>query len=99
MLIPSKFRVKRRTFTVHGGKPRSWLRGKTHHDEHRVWVYEHDKLGNKMLPKERQETFFHELTHVVLYEMKHPLWNDERFVEEFARLLAQAIHTSTFKRD
>lgn len=97
MLIPHQFRVKRKTFKVHGGKPRSWLRGKVHHDEQRVWVYERDKVGNPMLPAERRETFFHELTHVVLYEMKHPLWCNEEFVDEFARLFTQAINTSKFK--
>lgn len=99
MLIPSRFRIKRNQYTVHGGKARAFLRGKTHHDEHRIWVYERDKLGNPMPPYDRRETFFHELTHAVLHEMKHPLWCDEAFVQEFSCLFAQAIHTSTFDKD
>lgn len=99
MLIPSRFRVKRNTYHVHGGRPRGWLRGKTLHDQHQVWVYERDKAGSPMLPDERRETFFHELTHVILYEMRHPLWNDEAFVSEFALLFTQAIRTSKFTRD
>lgn len=98
MLIPHKFRIKRNVYRVHGGRPRSWLRGKTHHDERRMWVYDKDKMGNDMLPDEKRETFFHELTHAVLYEMKNPLWCNEQFVDEFARLLTQAINTSEFKQ-
>lgn len=99
MLIPRSFRIKRHTYAVRGGKARAFVRGKTQHDEHRVWVYTHNKFGKPMTPEELRETFFHELTHAVLYEMRHPLWCDEQFVDEFARLFAQAIHTSKFDKD
>lgn len=44
-------------------------------------------------------TFFHELTHAVLYEMEHPLARNEAFVTEFARLLSGAIETARFEDD
>lgn len=40
------------------------------------------------------ETFWHEMTHAVLYEMKHKLYNDEKFVTQFAKLLNEAINSA-----
>ena len=45
----------------------------------------------------QNETFWHEVTHAVLYEMGDALWKDEEFVTQFARKLAQVIETSEFK--
>jgi hypothetical protein len=94
MLIPTSFRIKRQKYTVKGGKPRSYLRGITHHDKRIIHVYDDDKLGIPFSEHERGETFIHELTHAVLYDMKHPLWCNERFVEQFAKLLYEAIRTA-----
>jgi hypothetical protein len=41
-----------------------------------------------------QETFWHELTHAVLYEMDHPLYRSEVFVTRFAQLLNKAINSA-----
>jgi hypothetical protein len=94
MQIPTSFKIKRKKYIVKGGKPRSYLRGQTQHDERIIHVYENDKNGIPFLSHERGETFIHELTHAVLYDMNHPLWSDERFVEQFAKLLYEAIRTS-----
>ncbi len=40
------------------------------------------------------ETFWHELTHAVLREMGHELYNDESFVTPFAKLLNEAINSA-----
>lgn len=45
----------------------------------------------------QHETFWHEVTHAILYEMGNALWTDETFVTAFARKLAQVIETSEFK--
>lgn len=94
MNIPTSFRIKRKKYTVKGGKPRSYLRGLTQHDKRIIRVYEDDKLGIPFSKHERGETFIHELTHSVLYDMKHPLWCDERFVTHFAKLFYEAIRTA-----
>jgi|1048.fasta_scaffold162051_1 hypothetical protein len=94
MKIPTSFRIKRKKYTVKGGQPRSYLRGQTHHDKRIIHVYEDDRLGIPFSEHERGETFIHELTHAVLYDMKHPLWSDERFVTRFAELFYEAIRTS-----
>lgn len=38
-----------------------------------------------------EHTFYHELTHCILYYMNHELWDNESFVDQFAGLLAQAL--------
>lgn len=43
---------------------------------------------------ERSETFWHELTHAILYDMDHPLYNNETFVTRFSGRLAKAIRTA-----
>jgi predicted SprT family Zn-dependent metalloprotease len=46
---------------------------------------------------EVSDTFWHELTHAILYDMGHNLYKDEKFVTRFANRLAKAINTAKFK--
>jgi ssRNA-specific RNase YbeY (16S rRNA maturation enzyme) len=39
-----------------------------------------------------KETVLHELVHAVLHEMGHKLYNNEKFVTQFAKLLNNALH-------
>ncbi len=41
-------------------------------------------------------TFWHELTHAILHDMKHPLAPNEEFVEKFSKRLNDAIHSAKF---
>ena len=43
-----------------------------------------------------EETFFHEMTHWILYSMSNKLYDDETFVEQFSKLLHQAITTMEY---
>ena len=45
---------------------------------------------------ERSNTFWHELTHAILYDMGCKLTHNERFVTEFSNRLDQAIKTARF---
>ena len=45
---------------------------------------------------ERSNTFWHELTHAILYDMDNKLTHDEKFVSAFADRLHQAIKTARF---
>ena len=45
---------------------------------------------------ERSNTFWHELTHAILYDMGNELNYDEKFVSAFADRLDQAIRTARF---
>ncbi len=42
------------------------------------------------------DTFWHELTHAILFEMKHPYYRNEMFVARFASHLTQAIESAEF---
>jgi hypothetical protein len=51
-------------------------------------------------PKERiEQTFCHELTHVILYYMNNKLWKDEDFVDNFASLLHQTLITMVYPKE
>lgn len=45
-------------------------------------------------PKERAETFWHEVTHGILFDMGNRLAFDEKFVTEFSKRLNNAIHSA-----
>ena len=47
--------------------------------------------------QEISETFWHELTHAILYDMGSTLYKNERFVSRFSHRLAKAINTAKFK--
>jgi len=53
----------------------------------RGYIYEAD---------ERANTFWHELTHAILYDMGCTLTHNEKFVTEFSNRLDQAIKTARF---
>ena len=46
---------------------------------------------------EISDTFWHELTHAILYDMGSPLYKNEKFVTRFANRLSKAINTAKFK--
>ena len=43
---------------------------------------------------ERCTTFWHEVTHAILYDMGHRLWSNEDFVTQFSTRLSKAIRTA-----
>jgi hypothetical protein len=47
--------------------------------------------------EEMSDTFWHELTHAILYEMGSTLHKNELFVTRFANRLSRAINTARFK--
>lgn len=94
MQIPTSFKIKRKKYIVKGGQPRGYFRGQTDHGKRIIHVYDDDKLGIPFSEHERGETFIHELTHAVLFDMKHPMWCDEKFVTDFAKLFYEAIRTA-----
>lgn len=52
--------------------------------------------GYKYDSSERANTFWHELTHAILYDMGDELTHNEKFVTEFSNRLDQAIKTARF---
>lgn len=50
----------------------------------------------KYSEKERAETFWHEVTHGILFDMGDPRAFDEKFVTAFSRRLNDAIRSAKF---
>ena len=55
------------------------------------------RSGRKFRSTEVHDTFWHEVTHGILYQMHHHLWRNERFVTRLANLLTHAIESARFK--
>ena len=53
-------------------------------------------LGFNQTPKTISETFWHEVTHAILYDMGDPRWKDEKFVEGFSKRLNEVVHSAKF---
>lgn len=48
----------------------------------------------KLEQEEVQDSFWHELTHAILHDMRDSLCNDEVFVTNFSRRLSSAINSA-----
>jgi tRNA U54 and U55 pseudouridine synthase Pus10 len=59
-------------------------------------VAKKDVQGYKFSNAERSETFWHEITHAILHDMKNKLSYDEKLVTAFSQRLDQAIRTARF---
>jgi len=59
-------------------------------------VAKQDVRGYKFDKDERSETFWHEITHAILHDMKNQLSYNEKFVTAFSQRLDQAIKTAKF---
>jgi hypothetical protein len=100
MKLPTKFTVGKTQYIV---QTRAKMTGRT---VGAAWVevgviHVRTQFQRKVRPdygvEGQHETFWHETTHAILYDMKHALWDDEVFVTQFARRLAQVIETSEFE--
>lgn len=96
MQIPKTMKVGPATYTVKISPGRAARRyGFVSYTEQAIHI--HDKRAGKAVPESQMnETFWHELTHAVLYEMGNPLWSDEKFVTEFSKNLSEAIDSARF---
>ena len=72
-------------------------RGFFNEDEYTIDIAQGNPLqGYKYDADARANTFWHELTHAILYDMGNKLTHDEKFVTSFADRLDQAIKTAKF---
>lgn len=97
MLIPKKFKISDKTFTVQvvGKMPRHGGMGSVDHKSQEMVVATTSSIsGRSFRTEEVSETFWHELTHAILYDMGNPLWNNEKFVTAFSSRLNEAVNTA-----
>ena len=52
--------------------------------------------GKRVAKEEINNSFWHEMTHAVLFDMGHELYNNEVFVRSFANKLSDAIDSAKF---
>lgn len=94
-MIPKSVVVNRKKYFVHTGEPQRFNRAYGYIDYRPGVIYIHTTAREQpMSPSNMQETFWHELTHAILYEMGHKLHRNEAFVTKFSILLNRAINTA-----
>ena len=96
MQIPKRISVGKKTYTITRPQtvqdPASY--GRTYFDDSRIEIARFDNQGNAFEQGEIEDTFWHEMTHAVLHDMKHELCSDEKFVNAFAKRLSSAINSA-----
>ena len=96
MKIPKQFTVGPTTYKV------EWrhtiqnpaARGRTYYRKKLVEMAKYDEFGNSFEQEEIDDTFWHELTHIILQDMGNDLTDNENFVTAFANRLTQAVNSS-----
>jgi hypothetical protein len=76
---------------------RTPCRGSFNRADDTIEVAKKDIDGDSYSAAQRAETFWHELTHAILHDMKSGLSMNEEFVTKFSKRLDQAIKTAEFK--
>jgi len=99
-VLPHSLKIGTRRYKVvvqqHVGPPGRM--GEADHSKGLITVATHSsRSGRKFRHSEVHDTFWHEVTHGILYQMHHHLWRNERFVTRFANLLTRAIESARFK--
>ena len=102
LLIPHKMRVGRKKYLVRIVRRPTYRQhqkdvGMIDYVNKLIEVATHNKDGKDLTAACAYETFWHELTHAILHDMKrYTLNRDEAFVEGFAKRLSTAILTAEF---
>lgn len=91
-MIPVSVKVGNTAYAVHVVAPSS--------NRPRYYGRISYNLGSITITQRRADgmlhTFWHELTHAILHDMRHPLTTDEKFVTEFSDRLHRAIKSARF---
>lgn len=105
MEIPKQFCISGRRYTVNvtpgavNGEffdRRGAFYGGINYDTRNIYVGTHGPDGKKSTPRSQAHTFWHEVTHAILKDMRSKLEANEAFVDRFARRLNDVIHTAKF---
>lgn len=98
--IPTRIRIGKQLYSIDvvESMRRKATMGRTYYEMGRIEIGANSNTtGRKFSDAEIDDTFWHEVTHAILYDMGHRLYNDEHFVTEFAGRLAKAIKSAQFK--
>ena len=98
--IPIRIRVGAKMYSVDVVESMRQKRemGEVRYDQRKISIAQRSNVsGRKYNDDEMNDTFWHELTHAILYDMDNPLYNNEKFVTEFSARLAKAIKSAKFQ--
>ena len=98
--IPVRIRVGTKLYSIDvvESMRRKREMGEIHYAQQKINIAQRSNVtGRAYTVDEMDDTFWHELTHAILHEMQHNLYDDEKFVTEFAGRLAKAIKSAQFK--
>jgi hypothetical protein len=99
-MIPSHIKVAKVWYRVNLKQAtRQNVDGYVQYLPRQIYVYTHRKDGEAIKPVVQRETFWHETVHAILYEMQHPLYNNEKFVTAFAKNLSKTIDSARFEHE
>jgi hypothetical protein len=97
MQIPKAFKLGKYQYTVQlAPRLRGPAWGYVYYDMQHISIATHSKGAPRPLKGRNgvPGTFWHEVTHAILHDMKHPSYSDEAFVTEFSRRLTQVVETA-----
>lgn len=97
MTIPVSMQIGEHKYGIHVVKymKRKGGMGVTYYGNKCISVATHSNRSRESFAApDFNETFWHELTHAVLFEMGNPLYKHEVFVTRFAKHLSRAISTA-----
>lgn len=96
MQIPKEITVGKRTYKI--SRPQTIQdpasMGRVNYDDKTIELALYDTKGNLFAQDEVDDTFWHELTHAILFDMGHDLCSNERFVAAFANRLCDAVNSA-----
>lgn len=99
-MIPHKIKVGSHWYVVTEPKHMQDIgnMGEVDYKAREIQVATHSNVRHKRFRKEdRQDTFWHELTHAILKDMGSKLESNESFVEAFSSRLSKAIRSARLK--
>jgi hypothetical protein len=89
--IPTRVTIGKRHYWIHQKPRKKGLHGRIYFGTRAIVIHNNpDKAVDR-------NTFWHEITHAILFEMGTSQFRDERFVTEFADKLSGAIDSAIFK--
>lgn len=95
-MIPHSIKVGQRQYDIVQAPAQRYryVTGYIEYTPQVIHVHTVRKNGTPIPDDKQQETFWHELTHAVLFEMGNKLHRSEAFVTEFSKLLHQSIKSA-----
>lgn len=99
MIIPQTIKLGKTCYTIAQPleTPKAATRGRIVYDIQLIEIAKRCNVtGRRFSPKERTETFWHEITHGILHDMGHHLAYNEQFVTAFSKRINNALHSAKF---